>query len=275
MNRKGLPAILFPENRAKLKYDEGWDRIFGPKVIRVAGHWVCSVCGSHSHQQSDADSCCATEKAIEADPMLLTEQERKEARMLEQLRIAIGTMEIATDAAERCKARAEKAEAELDRIALASGWGERPEGQSGVHRPADLAERIEKGLRERARYGELYRGTWETLEAVAKWLGLEAEGLAEDPSSAAIPRRKAEAALGKAVEFIRLQDPRNAAERYDRIADAFEAKHHLLAPGRSRPPEIGADPSPDVTGLMWRAFCNEWHEREFDEALAAAKDVLP
>lgn len=75
----------------------------------------------------------------------------------------------------------------------------------------------------------------------------------------------------RAEEALRFQDPRNATERYDRIADDFYRLTGRWPPGRSRPAAMGADPDGDATGRAWRDFCNDWHERWFDDALAALK----
>lgn len=70
-------------------------------------------------------------------------------------------------------------------------------------------------------------------------------------------------------EALRLQDPRNATERYELIADAFTAKTGHPAPGRSMPAAMAYLPDDDdARQRLWRTFCNEWHESFFDTALA-------
>lgn len=94
------------------------------------------------------------------------------------------------------------------------------------------------------------------------------ETLKRDYEQVKRERDEARAACAAKNEALRLQDPRNSTERYERIADAFYDKHHRMAPGQSRPMEMGSDPDPDETQRLWRAFCNEWHEAFFDAALS-------
>lgn len=71
---------------------------------------------------------------------------------------------------------------------------------------------------------------------------------------------------------LRFQDPRNAAERYDRIADDFYRETGWWAPGRSIPAAFNhaySEAEDDERHRKWREFCNRWHERFFDEALAS------
>ena len=85
--------------------------------------------------------------------------------------------------------------------------------------------------------------------------------------------RASEEALAERVKrlegALRFQDPRNASERYDRIADDFFRETGRWPPGRSMPAAMGGDPfDPMETQQMWRKFCNEWHEKFFDDALS-------
>lgn len=85
----------------------------------------------------------------------------------------------------------------------------------------------------------------------------------------------AEAALRKLAEFVRLQDPRNSTERYELIADAFTKETGHVAPGRSMPPAMAYLPDDDDRRhVLWRGFCNRWHEAAYDTALAAAREVI-
>ena len=78
-----------------------------------------------------------------------------------------------------------------------------------------------------------------------------------------------DAEIGRLRAALAFQDPRNATARYDRIADEFYAETGMWPPGRSRAPEMGSDPHPpDEVHRAWRDFCNKWHERWFDQALA-------
>lgn len=86
--------------------------------------------------------------------------------------------------------------------------------------------------------------------------------------------RDLEARLAGAVEALRLQDPRNAAERYDRIADDFKRETGLWAPGRSIPAAVGlsySDAEDAERHQRWRAFVNAWHERCFDAVILRAE----
>lgn len=69
---------------------------------------------------------------------------------------------------------------------------------------------------------------------------------------------------------LRFQDPRNATERYDRIADDFVRATGLWPPGRSRPLEMGLQSVHDIDRAHqeWRTFVNKWHERWFDRVLS-------
>ena len=76
-------------------------------------------------------------------------QLREEADRLraEALAPTAGSGWLSPEEAERLRAQAR--EKTLDELALAIGFGERPWGQSGVHRPDDLAEAIRQALKER------------------------------------------------------------------------------------------------------------------------------
>lgn len=88
--------------------------------------------------------------------------------------------------------------------------------------------------------------------------------------SALAESQKREAALREALRF---QDPRNATERYDRIADDFYRETRMWPPGRSRPAAMGGDPDGESVARYqaWRAFVNAWHERWFDAALTTSE----
>jgi hypothetical protein len=75
-------------------------------------------------------------------------------------------------------------------------------------------------------------------------------------------------------EALRLLDPRNANELFERIAADFHKKTGLMAPGKSVPPGLGMTTRQEVLrDSKWRPFVNEWHERFFDSlALAPAED---
>lgn len=77
-----------------------------------------------------------------------------------------------------------------------------------------------------------------------------------------------EAERDRLRDALRFQDPRNAAERYDRIADDFERETGLWPPGRSRAAAMGPDPRQEEAFAAWRKFCDAWHERWFDRALS-------
>ncbi len=97
----------------------------------IAGRWRCGICDRPHGLIRDADACCATEKAIEADPMLGDETDRREARMtteLEQARKRIGELQDTVSHGLReydkleslfhvVDARAERAEAALGKVA--------------------------------------------------------------------------------------------------------------------------------------------------------------
>lgn len=71
-------------------------------------------------------------------------------------------------------------------------------------------------------------------------------------------------------EALRFCDPRNATERYDRIADDFHRETGLWPPGRSRPAAMGPDPDAERANRTWRTYVDAWHEHWFDAALASA-----
>lgn len=103
---------------------------------------------------------------------------------------------------QRGKARIAELERELDEIALATGFGERPEGQDGVHRAPDLALRLGKLSRERNLHRDMREVAESTIEGIAKWLGMDAQGLHEDPSSVVLPLRAEQAKVAKLVDLL-------------------------------------------------------------------------
>lgn len=111
---------------------------------------------------------------------------------------------------------------------------------------------------------------WEWQEAAARWRD-EYHRSRSDASRDWVPR----AALEECREALRLVDPRNASELFERIADAFTAKTGHVAPGRSMPAAMAYLPDDDDRRHnLWRQFCNEWHEEFFSAALARADEVL-
>lgn len=69
-------------------------------------------------------------------------------------------------------------------------------------------------------------------------------------------------------EALRLQDPRNASECFERIAADFQRKTGLMAPGKDVHPAMNyGQEDDDKRRALWRSFVNEWHERFFDAAL--------
>jgi hypothetical protein len=84
-------------------------------------------------------------------------------------------------------------EAQLDEIALATGWGERPEGQDGVNRAPDLAERVTKTLRRAALDKDMREIAERAVVAVGEWLKMDPQGIFEDPSSVVLAVRAARA----------------------------------------------------------------------------------
>lgn len=69
---------------------------------------------------------------------------------------------------------------------------------------------------------------------------------------------------------LRLQDPRNATERYEAIARDFNRETGFFAPGKSMPAAMGGLSEEDENRrqALWRPFVNRWHEQWFDAALA-------
>lgn len=113
---------------------------------------------------------------------------------------------------QRIAAERDQLNAELDEIALATGYGERPEGQSGVHRAGDLAARLGKLSGELRLHLDMRCVAESTVAGVAKWLGMDEQGIFEDPSSVVLAVRAAQRerdelqakgdALAKALEHI-------------------------------------------------------------------------
>lgn len=88
----------------------------------------------------------------------------------------------------------------------------------------------------------------------------------------------AQARVKELEEALRIQDPRNASERYDLIADDFYRKTGWWAPGRSIPAAVGlvySEEEEAIRAKEWRAFCNKWHEDFFDAALFKEKPHEP
>lgn len=85
--------------------------------------------------------------------------------------------------------------------------------------------------------------------------------------------------VGRLREALRFQDPRNATERYERIADDFYRETHLWPPGRSRAAAMGPAYSSDEEEKNvqrdWRVFVDRWHERFFERALSLATVPMP
>lgn len=73
-------------------------------------------------------------------------------------------------------------------------------------------------------------------------------------------------------EALRLMDPRNAAERYDRIAEDFYKATGLMAPGKSTPLAMQySNADHERSQREWRPFVDSWNEKFFDAALAQTK----
>lgn len=74
-------------------------------------------------------------------------------------------------------------------------------------------------------------------------------------------------------EATRLNDPRNASERYDRIAEDFHRATGLFAPGKSVPLAMHySERDRFMAEEKWRPFVNAWHERQADEVAAALRE---
>jgi hypothetical protein len=78
------------------------------------------------------------------------------------------------------------------------------------------------------------------------------------------------ARVARLEKALRFQDPRNASERYERIADDFEKETGHPAPGRDMAAARGGLSWQEEKDRneKWRPFVNAWHERWFDAALA-------
>lgn len=72
-------------------------------------------------------------------------------------------------------------------------------------------------------------------------------------------------------DLIRREDPRRAAETYDEIAERFRQATGFYAPGKDVPiAAYGLDSEQDEERRReWRAFCNGWHEENFNQAAKA------
>lgn len=62
--------------------------------------------------------------------------------------------------------------------------------------------------------------------------------------------------------------PRNATERYELAAEEFYRRYGRVAPGKSRPMEMGADPEPEETLRLWSGFLSKWWGERVDIILA-------
>lgn len=75
-------------------------------------------------------------------------------------------------------------------------------------------------------------------------------------------------------EALRIQDPRNATECFERMASDFRKETGLMAPGKDvHPARSYGDEDEDRRRKLWRPFVNAWHERFFDAALASTSDA--
>jgi hypothetical protein len=80
-------------------------------------------------------------------------------------------------------------------------------------------------------------------------------------------------------EALRVQDPRNANERYERIAADFEKETGLIAPGKDVHAAMSYSAEDEAKRQqLWRPFVDRWHEQFFDAVLStpsqAADDLL-
>ncbi len=73
-------------------------------MVLNSSHWRCGLCRDVYETEGQADACCGYLKAIDSDPMLLDETDRREATMeaeLEQARKRVAALEDAVKAALR------------------------------------------------------------------------------------------------------------------------------------------------------------------------------
>ncbi len=275
----------------------------------LAGRWRCGICDRPHGLIRDADACCAHAKGLGNEDMDSTDIE--EARMtteLEQARKRIGELEAERDDERDRKECAQQAADDAEEALLAGekvspltariraeqvdGFGKLAVDnltlkafKTYVHKRLDEAGVPADPYPEAtAKSGCRIEGRLTFVLALADVDNLVRATRAEELLASARAqgeqhlqaRLKAEDALGKVIAMARVQDPRNAAETYDLIANAFERQYpNRTAPGRSRPLALGSDEDPDATQRVWRAFVNAWHETHFDWLYAAAKEVLP